>query len=360
MKNKKNARLIVPVLLLSLLIVPFMIKSGKQSLAVTTATEVRQLDAGYAELNGSGTYYATIGWKGPADYYGVYQVMSDKTDGKCLGVVTPSVEETPGATASPSVSAAATATPAAGGLKNFMVTLTDLIPGSKYTYRIYESDSAGNRATPSDTGVLVENIKTIPVKLGKPSILGVYQNLNESEFSFKTDGYSDGYQFRAETLGGKKLRVVNVTDDRTKLSLKPNYPGKIACFKVRGYVDIGNGEKRYGEWSDTVEYGYAKKLKLTGKKDTIKISGIKVEGATKKEIYVSLKKNKGYKLAKKIGAKTTSCKISKFGKKYVQSKKKYYVRIYYYYKVGKVTRKSPVYDQDIVLVKPAYSYIRVE
>ena len=211
MKARKNARLIVPVLLLSLLVLPFTIKSGKQSLAVTTTvTDVKQIDAGYTELYGGGTYYATIGFSGTGTYYSVYQVLPDKTDGKWLGIVTQNEPEKPAEDIQPTASAAvtgvsATQAPATGGLKEFTVAITDLSPACTYSFRIYESDKDGEKINASDTGVLVENVKTIPEKPEKPTLIQIYKNLNDSDFSFKTDGYSDGYQVRAETLSGKKL-----------------------------------------------------------------------------------------------------------------------------------------------------------
>ena len=367
MKNARKGRVIVLMLILSLLVLPFVTRQPvKTSRAMTTVTDVTQLDAGVAVF-GEGTeekesHYVTIGWKGTAAYYSLYQIMGDKGEEKPLGVIAPEPVETPAPTATPT----ATEKPASTGINNFVVNINGLEPGLSLNFKIYESDSAGNKINPNESGVLVEGVKTTPAKLGAPKLIKIYQNINDSDFSFRPDAFSEGFQIRAETIKGKKLYVKNLDSAAVsgsaaaRFSLKPCYPGKIVCVKVRGFVKIGNGTKKYGEWSDTVEYGYAKKIKLSGKKDSIKISGIKVDGASKKEIYVSTKKNKGYKFAKKIGAKTTSTKISKFGKKYVQSKKTYYVRIYYYYKVGKKTKKSPVYDQDMVFVKPAISYIKVE
>ena len=383
------------MLILSLLVLPFVTRQPvKTSRAMTTVTDVTQLDAGVAVF-GEGTeekesHYVTIGWKGTAAYYSLYQIMGDKGEEKPLGVIAPEPVETPAPTATPTATPKATEKPAAtptatpvasatptvaptatekptsSGINNFVVNINGLEPGLSLNFKIYESDSAGNKINPNESGVLVEGVKTTPAKLDAPKLIKIYQNINDSDFSFRPDAFSEGFQIRAETIKGKKLYVKNLDSAAVsgsaaaRFSLKPCYPGKIVCVKVRGFVKIGNGTKKYGEWSDTVEYGYAKKIKLSGKKDSIKISGIKVDGASKKEIYVSTKKNKGYKFAKKIGAKTTSTKISKFGKKYVQSKKTYYVRIYYYYKVGKKTKKSPVYDQDMVFVKPAISYIKVE
>ncbi len=381
MKNARKGRVIVLILILSLLVLPFVTRQPvKTSRAMTTVTDVTQLDAGVAVF-GEGTeekesHYVTIGWKGTAAYYSLYQIMGDKSEEKPLGVIAPEPVETPAPTATPTSTPKATEKPAAtptatekptsSGLNNFVVNINGLEPGLSLNFKIYESDSAGNKINPNESGVLVEGVKTTPAKLDAPKLIKIYQNINDSDFSFRPDAFSEGFQIRAETIKGKKLYVKNLDSAAVsgsaaaRFSLKPCYPGKIVCVKVRGFVKIGNGTKKYGEWSDTVEYGYAKKIKLSGKKDSIKISGIKVDGASKKEIYVSTKKNKGYKFAKKIGAKTTSTKISKFGKKYVQSKKTYYVRIYYYYKVGKKTKKSPVYDQDMVFVKPAISYIKVE
>lgn len=78
-------------------------------------------------------------------------------------------------------------------------------------------------------------------------------------------------------------------------------------------------------------------VKLSNKKLTIKWN--KVPGATGYDIYVSTKKNSGYKKVKSVSAKASSCTITKFNRKKL-TKKRYYVYVETKKKVGRKTYKS--------------------
>ena len=313
------------------------------SRAATAVSELQQVDAGFGAVNGEDfkSHYVTIMWRGTAANYALYQLLPNDRETK-LGVVTP-VEQEP---------------------QLFMVTINRLKAGLTMAFRVYESDAAGEKLSAEDPGAMIEGVKTLPGQQAAPKLAYWYRNSSKADFSIKTDGFSDGYQVRAETPKGKILVDKNVTapaasGEAASFTLKPAYHGRVVRVKVRGYVKIG-GQKKYGDWSTPYVFASAKKVKMSGYKDAIKLSGISVTGAKKKEIYISRKEKKGFKLAKTLGSKTTSCKIGKYGDKYIESDKTYYVRIYYYYKLDGEEHKCAVYDRGKVYVKPTYFYLPVE
>ena len=107
--------------------------------------------------------------------------------------------------------------------------------------------------------------------------------------------------------------------------------------KVRAYLDI-NGQKTYGEWSDTA-YLFTQPMVV---KNGVKINGKgqmtvkwdKINGVDGYEVYVSTKETKGYKKVAKVSSKKGSVTVKKFKKKSFSKKKTYYVYIVAKKKVG--------------------------
>ena len=321
----------------------------------TGITELRQTDAGVID----GECYVTFEWAGTASYYAIEQM--DGVNWVYLG-----------ATNEPKVNIK-------GGIQ----------AGQNLSFRISPANEAGEKLDPEAPGAVIDNVKTVPVKQKKPSLIHWYRASDAADFSLKPDENVDGYQVKVVKLNGKKLYKAfissealsepsvsevapvaasgsaasgsavtgsAVTGSASVISLSPSYRGKVAGIKVRGYILVNN-KKKYGEWSDTFYYASAKEIKLSGYKDAITVKGLKVKDTEKKEVYISKKKNKGFKPAGSIGAKETSIKVSEFGKNLIESDKSYYVRVFYYFKINGKLEKSPVYDEGKVYVEPTYLYL---
>ncbi len=308
------------------------------SRASTVVQELKQVDAVYGSLNGGEVaHYVMISWKGSADYYAVYQVIPGDPEREERLQVIAATEEMAG---------------------QFTVAIR-FASATTASFRVYECDEKGDKLSEDDPGARLDDVKTLPGKQQKPKLSYWYRSSNRVDLRIDSDGYSEGYQVRVEGAKGKKFTTKNVNGSAVSgsaalaVSLKPSYRGRVVHVKVRGYVNVG-GVKKYGSWSDPYVYASSKKLKLSGYKDAITVSGLKVKNAKKKAIYISKKKNKGFKLAKKVGSKTGTVKVSQYGKKYVHSDRTYYVRVYYYYKLNGKLKKSEVYDQGKVYIKPTY------
>lgn len=82
----------------------------------------------------------------------------------------------------------------------------------------------------------------------------------------------------------------------------------------------------YTPWSNSVYFSTAQyKLKQVGKTKKAKITTPKVAGISKYTVYMSLKKNGGYKKVKTVKA-GKSITVSKFKGKALKAKKNYYFK----------------------------------
>ncbi|MBO4396806.1 MAG: hypothetical protein J5819_10740 [Eubacterium sp.] len=307
-------------------------KSGKDSMAETTVGLIRQTDATETSV--------TVSWEGTAGQYLMYQYTSSGQEVGKLGVVT-----------SP-------------------VTIDSLMPGSTNFFKIFECDPEGNKISEDDPGIMLQGMRTLPKQQAKPELTYWYRASDEADISWASDGQVDGYQIRVEKLNGKKLSSATITASSVSgqatvmKTIKPCYRGRVARVRVRGYINLNNGKKKYyGEWSEPLYYASAKEIKLSGGGDTIHVSGLKVKDASKKEVFVSPKKNKGFEMAALVKDKDTKCQFSEYGEHMISSGtsgRTYYIRVYYYFEVDGKEMKSPVYDEGSVYVKPAYFDIEVD
>lgn len=296
----------------------------------TSVTDLVQTGSGYDSASKS--YYVTLQWTGESKYYLVWQLDAvGNAVAQLGGVITPD-EPKPG---------------------KRKMSINALKAGVSCAFRILGCDEQGNPLSDTDPGAEIYDVRTLPRKASKLKISGCYYNLNEIDFSWKNDTHADGWQVVVQSKSGKKT-LKKATVKTSSYSLKSIRKGQVVRVRVRPYIKV-NGKKKYAtKWSSPVYYALAKKVKLSGYRNRITIKGLKVSGTVKKVIYISKKKKSGYVKAKTT--KKSTCKITEFGKKQVISDKTYYVRIYYYYKVGGKTKKSPVYDEGSVYTKPTYFY----
>lgn len=112
-------------------------------------------------------------------------------------------------------------------------------------------------------------------------------------------------------------------------------------YRCRFYATYGE-EKIYGDWSG---YRYFLYQTVSGKRSgsRIKMSWKKVANAKSYTVSISTKEKGGYKKVKTLGKKSTSLTITKFGKKKINKKKTYYVKVVANLKDGAKSVKSDTY-----------------
>lgn len=156
--------------------------------------------------------------------------------------------------------------------------------------------------------------------------------------------YADGWEAVISTVDGKKkLKTLKVTNPRsttinTTFNLK-SVKNKGFSVKVRGYIQLDNGKKKYGAWSAKKVVIPQAKTKVTRKSNTsVTVKWDKITNATKYDIYVCKDVNVSNPKFKKVATvKGTSYVI-----KNIKSYSKYGVYVRAQVKYGKKTYKSAV------------------
>ena len=179
----------------------------------------------------------------------------------------------------------------------------------------------------------------VPVKSTKVEgikVSGYYQNLSKISITNKAKACADGYQYQLYTAykgqdKETKVKSITVNQNNPGSSNQVSASMKISALKnhnfykvrVRAYSLNSKNEKIYGVWSSwkyvSPQPDVTKKQKV---KKGIKIKWDKINGADRYVVYVSTKKDSGYKKFQTTGKNSTT--ITKYGKNKLKSGKTYY------------------------------------
>ena len=167
-----------------------------------------------------------------------------------------------------------------------------------------------------------------------------WQNLSEISVRNSTIDCADGYQYQLYTAykdKDSKIKTVTTSSTYPQTYIKTSALKKHNFYKVRvrAYALNSKNEKMYGSWSS---WKYVSpqpdvtKAKNNKSKKGIQINWDKIKGANRYVVYVSNKKDSGYK---KFQTTTkTGTVITKCGKSKLKSGKTYYFYIAPQKKVG--------------------------
>lgn len=220
------------------------------------------------------------------------------------------------------------------------VTLKKLAKNETYTIYV----TAGRRYADGTTTAWSDNDLYkwgIPVKPSKVSGVDVthyWQNLSEICVENSRIGCADGYQYQLYTAykdKDSKIKTVTTSSAYTYIKTSALKKHNFYKVKVRAYALNSKNEKMYGDWSS---WKYVSpqpdvtKIKNNKSKKGIQISWDKIKGANRYVVYVSTKKDSGYK---KFQTTTkTGTVIKKCGKNKLKSGKNYYFYVEPQKKVG--------------------------
>lgn len=220
------------------------------------------------------------------------------------------------------------------------VTLKKLAKNETYTIYV----TAGRRYADGTTTAWSGNDLYkwgIPVKPSKVSGVDVthyWQNLSEICVENSRIGCADGYQYQLYTAykdKDSKIKTVTTSSAYTYIKTSALKKHNFYKVKVRAYALNSKNEKMYGSWSS---WKYVSpqpdvtKIKNNKSKKGIQISWDKIKGANRYVVYVSTKKDSGYK---KFQTTTkTGTVIKKCGKNKLKSGKNYYFYVEPQKKVG--------------------------
>ncbi len=160
--------------------------------------------------------------------------------------------------------------------------------------------------------------------------------------------YASGWQLQISSVNGKKkLKTYDVAGQR---AVAFNHKFKLKAVKntgfsakVRGYVKMTDGSKRYGAWSKKAVVIPPAKINVTKKSNSsVNIKWSKVKNATKYEVYVCKnysQSNTTYKKVATVKAGKTSYVLKK-----IPNETPYSVYVRPVVKYGKKTYKAQVND----------------
>lgn len=133
----------------------------------------------------------------------------------------------------------------------------------------------------------------------------------------------DGYDVQFINNKGKVVKTQTEAYSRATYNKAKD---QVYVVKLRSYKTL-NGKKYTSKWISINCIPQAKVLKVSLKDKKVNISWKKVSGATGYKVYMSTKKNKGYKLVKTVKKNVNKCTITKLSGKKLSKNKNYYVYV---------------------------------
>ncbi|MBD5134437.1 MAG: fibronectin type III domain-containing protein [Lachnospiraceae bacterium] len=219
------------------------------------------------------------------------------------------------------------------------VTLTKLSKNTDYRVYVYPARRAGSKgyvAAASSDYEYISGVGTTPTQVSGVQVPYYWDSIGEIKVECTPKESADGYQYEVWTAYKSKDTKVTSTTGGSYGYLKSTALKKKNFFKVRvrGYAENSNGSKKYGQWSS---WKYVcqqpRMVNISCISKGIKYSWDKIQGAYKYDLYVSLKKDSGYKKAASV--KKSNYTLTKFNKKSLKKGKTYYAYVVAYNKVGK-------------------------
>lgn len=313
---------------------------------------------GTSETNTWGAAPADVVWSSTLEVVTAPTALDDKTY-KQTGAAVSSVKLTwgavPGATSYKVVYAKDSldlSTGAAVMTNTNSVTLSKLAKNTEYMIEVFpvRTSKTGFAAMPQNAGRTW--CKVLPSKIMNVDNTEFNAYANTADFEWKKYNTADGYQYYIYDNSNKRIYSGKSYKNSVSVSSSRLKKDQFYRIKVRGYVNLANNKTVYGSWSDTLYFAKTpeKSVKAKNSSGGIKLSWGKVTGATNYTVYISTKKNSGYKKVKTVTKPNLT--ITKFGKAKLKSGKYYYIRIVANKKVGKKTYKSTdCYDYSAYIYK---------
>ncbi len=151
---------------------------------------------------------------------------------------------------------------------------------------------------------------------------------------------ADGYQYQVYAEGGKKALLggrKKENGNSTNLSTNKLKSLRFLKLRMRAYINLP-GNTQSGKWSDWIYFSRQPDVETQNTKSGVKLTWDKVRGANNYTVYISSRRDSGYKKVKNTSK--TSATVKKYGKSGLKSGKQYYFMVVANKKVGKKTFQS--------------------
>lgn len=222
-------------------------------------------------------------------------------------------------------------------------TASNLSKDAEYAFYVYaeRKSTSGYQAT-SDLGNSVTGCPVLPGKVEGLTPSFSSPTTMYLDLSWDRRNAADGYQYEIYSIAGKKAKKL-ISDKKgyngsmesvssTKL-VKPQF----LKVRIRAYVVLGTVTK-YGAWSGWKYISKQPEIKISNVRGGQRISWKKVGGADSYTLYVSSKRENGYKKVKTLAK--NSLTVKKYGRSALKSGKTYYYTVVANKKIGRKTYKG--------------------
>lgn len=187
--------------------------------------------------------------------------------------------------------------------------------------------------------------------LGCPVLPGKVEGLTASfsspsvktlDLSWDRRSNADGYQYEVYTLAGKEVKKLldskkcendSGEDVSSNKLVKPQF----LKVRVRAYIVLASGTK-YGAWSGWAYTAKQPEIKIANVRNGQRISWKKVGGADSYTLFVSSKRENGYKKVKTVSKNFAT--VKKYGRSALKSGRTYYYIAVANKKIGGKTYKG--------------------
>lgn len=218
------------------------------------------------------------------------------------------------------------------------VTLKKLSKNEKYDVYVYPArKSASGFYAVGNSYKYLWGIPVLPGKPKAPSCEYYWQNLSEIRSDVVSMKSADGYMWEIWSAYGskdKKLKTFKQGSNAAFITYGGLKKHNFYKMRVCAYSTNSAGEKMYGQWSGWKYFcPQPDIIKLKPTKSGMSVKWDTIKGADKYAVYVSTKRDSGYK--KYTTTTKTSTTVKKYGKTALKNGKKYYFYVVAYNKVGK-------------------------
>lgn len=222
-------------------------------------------------------------------------------------------------------------------------TASNLSKDTEYAFYVYpERRSTSGYQAYSDLG---HSIFGCPVLPGK--VEGLTPSFNSPttrylELSWDRRNSADGYQYEIYSIAAKKAKKL-ISDKKSyngsmeSVSSNKLVKPQFLKVRIRAYVVLGSGT-RYGAWSGWKYISKQPEIKISNVSGGQWVSWKKVGGADSYTLYVSSKRENGYKKVKTLSK--NSMTVKKYGRSALKSGKTYYYIVVANKKIGGKTYKG--------------------
>ncbi len=201
------------------------------------------------------------------------------------------------------------------------------------SYRVTANSKTDNGISQTGASSSWVTMRTAPAKVQQAGMTNYYDNISVAYYGCTRVDNCDGYQLQVQDYKGKTL----YTDTSSSASFRISsfWKGKFVRARIRAYINLGT-ERRYGAWSAFSYSASSKKVivKRAANKKKITVSWKKISGADGYKVSIATSQDGKYKKVKSVGKKVGKCTITKCGKKKLNKRKTYYIKVQYLIKVG--------------------------